>query len=302
MAVIETIAPIFLIMLLGNVLRRGGFLRADFAEQANRLTYLFTLPALIFTGIVRSNVRDVTAAHIMVVILPTAAVFLAGSLIGAAIGLRKGRLGSFIQSTFHGNISYIGLAVVFYALGEEGLKKGSILVGFLILFNNALAIALLSWTSGHHKNVGKAMLSVVKTPLILAAFAGMAVIYLGIPVPQVLMKTMGILANMALPVALVLIGASISFGTIRNSLGLSILSSCLKLGFLPYLAVLGCHAFAVPLREALPALILLATPTATTSYIMAREIGGDMDLASAAVTLSTLLSPIAFVAWAAFAH
>jgi malate permease and related proteins len=301
MNVIETIAPIFIIIMLGYIVKRQGFLPSDFIREANRLTFLFTLPVLIFTGIVKSSARDVTPSHILSVVLPTAIVFLAACVLGVAIGLRKGRLGSFVQSTFHGNVSYIGLAVLFYMLGEEGLRKGSILVGFLILFNNALAIAALSWTSGQHRNVMKALLSIIRTPLIIATFAGMAVIYFGIPIPAVLMKTMAILANIALPVALVLIGASISIGTIRNSFRLSLLSSVLKLAALPYLAVLCSHTFAIPVRDALPAILLLATPTATSSFIMAHEMGGDPDLASGTVTLSTLLSPVAFVLWARIA-
>lgn len=297
MNVIETIAPIFIIITIGYIVKRQGFLSDHFALEANRLTFLFTLPVLIFTGIVKSQMRDVTFSHILTVLLPTAAVFPAACALGIVIGLRKGRLGSFVQSTFHGNVSYIGLAVLFYMLGDEGLKRGSILVGFLILFNNALAIAALSWTSGRHKNMLKALISVIRTPLIMATFAGMAVVYFRIPVPGVLMKTMTILANVALPVALILIGASMSIGTIRNSFRVSLLSSALKLAALPYIAVLCSHTFGIPMRDALPAILLLATPTATSSFIMAHEMGGDPDLASGAVTMSTLLSPVAFVVW-----
>jgi malate permease and related proteins len=297
MKIIETIAPIFIIIALGYIIRRLGFLSTQFIQEANRLIFLFPLPVLIFMGIVKSDMRDVTLSHTMTVILPTAMVFLAACALGAALGLRRGRLGSFVQSTFHGNVSYIGLAVLFYMLGEEGLKKGSILVGILILFNNTLAIAVLSRASGQHKNLLKAMISVIRTPLIIATFAGMAVIYFRIPTPVVMMKTLAILANIALPVALVLIGASISVGTIRNSSRLSLLSSTLKLAALPYLAVLCSHTLGIPAKDALPAVLLLATPTATSSFIMAHEMGGDPDLASGTVTLSTLLSPVAFVLW-----
>ncbi len=298
MATIETIAPIFLIMIIGYIMQKTGFLNSIFAREANRLTFLFTLPVLIFTGIVKSNARDVTASHILAVILPSAAVFLIACALGMAIGLRKGTLGSFVQTTFHGNVSYIGLAVLYYMLGEDGLMRGSILIGFLILFNNTLAVAVLSRASGQHTNPAAQILSIIKTPVIPATFAGMAVLYSGIAVPGVIMKTMVILANVALPVALILIGASISPGAIRNAFRLSVLSTALKSGVLPFLALITCHLFAIPPRDALPAVLLLATPTASTSYIMARQMGGDSEFASCAVTLSTILSPVAFGLWA----
>ena len=72
MNVIETIAPIFIIIMLGYIVKRQGFLPVHFTQEANRLTFLFTLPVLIFTGIVKSDARDVTPSHILTVILPTA--------------------------------------------------------------------------------------------------------------------------------------------------------------------------------------------------------------------------------------
>ena len=144
MAVIETIAPIFLIIMLGYLIQRKGFFKGQFVAEMNRLVFLFSLPLLIFTGIVQSNIKDVSAVHIFSVILPTLAIMILSFIIGLVAGLKRGTLGSFVQTTFHGNVTYIGLAVLFYMLGDEGLKKGSLLIGFLILLNNALAIAILS--------------------------------------------------------------------------------------------------------------------------------------------------------------
>lgn len=297
MTIIETIAPIFLIIIFGAILQGKGFLKNHFIQEANRFIFRFPLPALIFAGIVKSSMQDVTATHIAVAIIPTVLILGIAFSIGLAIGLRHGKLGSFTQIAFHGNVSYIGLAVLFYMLGEEGLKRGSILVGILILLNNALAIVVLSWTSGQHRSIRKALLSIVTTPVIVATFAGMLVLYSGIPIPNVMMKSMVMLANIALPLALILIGASISVGTILQSLKFTALASALKLFLLPGIALAFCKIVNIPLKEALPAIILLATPTAISTYVMAREMGGDNNLASGTVTLSTLLSPLAFVLW-----
>ena len=297
MAIIETIAPIFVIIIFGAVLQWRGYLKGHFVEETSRFVYLFPLPVLIFTGIVKTSIQDVTASHIAVAIIPIAIILGIAFSVGFAIGLRRGRLGSFIQTTFHGNVTYIGLALLFYMLGDEGLKRGSILVGILILVNNSLAIAVLSWTSDQHGGVRRALLSVVRSPVIVATFAGLAVLYAAVPIPAVIMRSMSILANIALPMALILIGASISPGTIRQSLKLSILASALKLLLLPGIALAFCKIFHIPSQEALPAIMLLATPTAVSTYVMAREMGGDTDLASGSVTLSTLLSPLAFVLW-----
>jgi malate permease and related proteins len=298
MAVIETIAPIFLIIVFGYVIRIKGFLPEQFVADANRFVFLFPLPVMIFSGIVKSNMSDVSPLHIASVVLPTIAMAGIALLIGSMLKLKKGALGSFVQTTFHGNVSYIGLAVLFYALGEEGLKKGSILIGILILVNNALAIGILSWTSGEHKNISKALFSIVKNPVIAATFLGTAFLFLGIKLPTVILKSMGILANIALPMALIVIGASITVGTIKHSFRFSAIATFLKLLLLPGLSLLLCRLFSIPYQEGLPGILLLATPTATTSYIMAHELDGDRDIASGAITLSTLVSPITYVLWA----
>jgi malate permease and related proteins len=301
MTVIETIAPIFLIIVFGYIIRKKGFLPEQFISEANRFVFLFPLPVMIFVGIVKSNVSDVSPFHIFSVVLPTIAMAGIAFLLGSLLKLKRGALGSFVQTTFHGNVSYIGLAVLFYTLGEVGLKKGSILIGILILVNNALAIGILSWTSGQHKNVSKALLSIVKTPVIVATFLGVAFLFLGIKMPAVILKSMGILANIALPMALIVIGASITISTMKYSFKFSATATFLKLLLLPGLSVLFCRVFSVPYQEGLPGIILLATPTATTAYIMAHELDGDKDLASGAITLSTLVSPISYVLWASLA-
>ena len=58
----------------------------------------------------------------------------------------------------------------------------------------------------------------------------------------------------------------------------------MKLMVLPLLFFLFCYFYAIPPHDALPGIILLATPTATTSFILANELGGDTELASGVIT------------------
>jgi malate permease and related proteins len=302
MAVLETVVPIFLIIMFGCLIRRLGWLKSSFVEESNRFIFLFSLPFLIFTGIVRSRIKDVYLSYILSVIVPSMAILCISLFAGLALRLRGGRLGTFVQTAFHGNVSYIGLAVLFYLLGEEGIKRGSVLIGFLILFNNVMAVVILSWAGGEGKGGSplKALLSILKSPVVIATFAGMAVLYLNIPMPRILLRSMGILANIALPLALIIIGASISMGTVRKSFKLSSLVVLMKLLLLPYLAVLYFKVVPASAGDVLPAVILLATPTATTSYILAHQVGGDPELASSVVTLATLLSPLTYIIWLSF--
>lgn len=297
MEILATIAPIFMIIAFGYLLRSRGFLSEGFISEANRFVFLFPLPFLIFTGIMKANIKDIGWLSILSLIMPTAAVIVAAFIAALIAGYRGGTLGSFIQTTFHGNVTYVGLAVIFYLLGEKGLERGSLLVGTLILFNNAAAVLVLSLSSGKHRNVFKTVASILTTPVIVATFAAMLLVFLRMKLPVVLMKGIAIVANIALPMALIIIGGSISLQMLKKTLRPAIVAALLKVVALPGLAILFCRLFSIDVRDALPAIILLATPTAITAYIMARELGGDAEVASGAVTLTTLVSPVSYFLW-----
>ncbi len=297
MEILKTISPIFVIIAFGYFLKSRKLLSDGFISEANRFVYLFPLPFLIFTGIVRADARDIGWLSILSITLPTLAV-VGVALVAAAVGrYRAGKLGSFVQSTFHGNVTYVGLAVIFYLLGEKGLERGSLLVGILILFNNALAVLILSLASGKHRSLLRTAISIITTPVIVATFAGMILVLFQVGIPSVLMKSIGIVANIALPMALIIIGGSISLATLTKTLRPAIVAALLKVIVLPGLAVLFCHVLSIDFRTALPAIILLATPTAITTYIMARELGGDTLIASGTITLTTLVSPVTYLLW-----
>jgi malate permease and related proteins len=299
MSLFETIAPIFLIILVGYVVKRGRLFKDDFFIEANRFVYYFSLPVLIFLGIVKSGLQAFSLTLILSVVLPTVAMFLLGCGLGRLMGLRGGRFGTFAQATFHGNVSYIGLAVVFYMLGENAFRQGSLMVGFLVLTTNLLSsLVLCLATSSPGQHALRPLVSVAKNPVIISSVAGICALQMGLPVPILLMKSMTVLANIALPLALITIGASLTLAGAGKSWRLSLLVSFIKLLVLPALAILFLKMFELPLEEASTSILLLATPVATLAYIMAEQLGGDGELASHAVTLSTVLSLFTYMGWA----
>lgn len=302
MPIVTTITPIFIIILAGYLIRNYGFLRKDFFDEANRFVFFFSLPLLIFTGIMKSDLSAFSPGPVISVGAPTIAILVASLLVAYAFGLRRGTLGTFTQSAFHGNVSYVGLAVLVYLLGEEALRQGSLMVAVLIIVNNVLATLVLEVTAlpRSSRNFLKPLLSVARNPVVIASLLAVLFVLLGISLPVVIVRSMTIMANIALPLALIVIGASLDLPGIKRSLKLSILSTLIKLVILPFLALLCVKGLKLPPLQATVAVLLLCTPTATTTFVMAQEMRGDTQLASNAVTLSTLLSPLAFIAWALY--
>jgi predicted permease len=127
--------------------------------------------------------------------------------------------------------------------------------------------------------------------------AGMTISLTGLSLPVILDRSLKILSGMALPLALLVIGTSISFVQMRQQLRVTTLISVLKLMLLPALGLAFFHILKLGSIKYLPALILLASPTATVSYVMASEMAGDADLATAAISITTLVSAVTFVFW-----
>ena len=138
---------------------------------------------------------------------------------------------------------------------------------------------------------------IIANPVIVSAFAGILFSGIGLPMPLVLDRSLQILAGLALPMALLIIGGSLSIRRMRERLG-AVTGSCfLKLILLPALGLLFFRAAGQGPVDYLPAIILLASPTATIAYVMAREMEGDADFAVAAISASTLFSAVTFVFW-----
>lgn len=305
MNIATTIIPIFAIIALGWFVRTKGFIQPEFLGPANRLVYYLAIPAMIFHEISKGSLStQFDAAVILITLLSVLTVFAVAWCVGLIWRIRRGELGTFIQASFHGNLGYIGLAVAYYSLGNDGFVRASIIAGFIMILQNFLAVVALQFnsddasTSNSKRN---AVLKILGNPVILSALAGILFSSTGLKLPLVISRILDILSGLALPMALILIGASLSFKLMRLKLSRIFSSSILKLILLPGLGFFLYRTFDIKLQDYLPGLILLASPTATLTYVMAKEMNGDSDFAVAALSFCTLLSAVTFSIWLHFA-
>jgi malate permease and related proteins len=299
--VAHTIAPIFLVILLGWFLNWRQFIPSNLIAPLNRLVYYLAIPAMIFREVARSSFAIYFDPLLLAAtLLPLLIIFGIAWAGGAARSLSPDESGTFIQCSLHGNLGYIGLAVCYYLLGEKGFTSASILAGFLMLFQNLLSVIgyqVASTGTSNGRRVWFFIKKIVGNPVIGSALAGMAFSLLEIRIPEIIDRCLTIISGMALPSALLVIGASLSFGLMRSRIRLFLTAGLLKLLVLPALGVLAYRVSGIPADRFLPGLILLAAPTATVAFVMAGEMNGSTDLATAAISTSTLLSALTFILW-----
>lgn len=301
MYLFNTIAPVFAVIFLGWLARRKGHLSSAFLEPANRLVYYLAIPAMIFRAVSKGSLKAQFDIRVLAIAL-VSILLVWGVAWSLCVFLRLDRRkqGTFMQSTFHGNLGYIGLAVAYYALGTDGFVRASILAGFIMILQNFLAVVVLQIYAdevsarGDIRTVAGRILG---NPVIVSALLGILFSVLDLSMPVVADRSLGILSGLALPMALLIIGASLSFDLLHRDVVGVLLITVMKLLLLPGVGFILFGMFNVTAGQFIPGLILLASPSATLTYIMAREMNGDPDLAVAAISVTTLLSAVTFVVW-----
>ena len=301
MNIVSTIVPVFVVIFLGLYAKHRGFFTPDFLNQANRLVYYIAIPAMIFSSIAKASLK--TETHIPVILIT---LFVLLVVAATAFGLTrilnmpKSSKGSFIHSAFHGNLGYIGFAVAFYYLGNKGFVKAAIISGFVMILQNLMAVVVLQYHSEKNEGgatIGDTLKKTITNPVILSVLAGFLVAFFNIPIPEIIDRSLEILKGLALPMALLIIGASLSFQNLKPRFINAGITTCIKLILAPAIGLLLFKLFSILPDDYLPAMIVLASPTATLTYIMAKEIGGDPDFAVAVISISTLISSVSYGFW-----
>ncbi len=304
MQILNTIIPIFSVILLGWLARRKGFVPQAFIGPANRLVFYFAIPAMVFAAIARGSLKtDFNTGLLGCTLGAVGLSFGLTWILGVVFRVPRRRFGTFVQSGFHGNLGYIGLAVAFYYLGREGFVRASLLIGFIMILQNLLSVIVLQFYSDREPSrsgIKTVPGKIMGNPVILSAVAGIGFSLTGLALPMVIDRTLEIVSGMALPLALLLIGATLNFDRMKARLKPVIPVAGIKLGILPGIGVALYSLWGLSPEIYVPGLILLASPSATISYVMAVEMNGDADFAVTAISLSTLLSALTFSLWLHF--
>ena len=302
-SVTNTIVALFAVIFLGALARKWRLITPNLSAPINKLVFYVAIPSLLFREISRAPFHEYFDGSLLIgLLVPPILVFFLSLGLGKLFRMKSGRLGTFVQSSMHGNLGYMGLAVAFYALGPKGFRMAGLLASFLILVQNFFAILALQLGSGGRGrkwDIAYFLRNLLLSPIILACLAGIFVSFVGLELPVAVDNVLKILSGMALPLALLLIGASLSLGSSRGHLSTAIVCGIFKLIVLPAIGLLLYLKLGLNGATVLPGIILLASPTATVTYVMAGELGGDQALAGTAISVSTLVSGVTFAGWLA---
>lgn len=281
--------PIFVVILLGTVLKRIRFINDEFIRVASNLVFTVGLPASLFFGTAKTDFSQLANPdHLAVMVAMTLLVF-TGSLIAARLHVpERADRGVYVQGAFRGNLVIIGIAFCTNAFGDAGLALAAMPVAVLVALYNVLSVYVLSASvNGSGNSLGKIMPGIIKNPLIIGILAGLVVSLMGLPLPQLLLDTGDYFADLTIPLALLCIGGMMDLSAPRHAGGPAFGSVIWKLIISPLLACALAIALGIRGTELAVIFFLAASPTAAASFVMTRSMGGNAALAANIVVLTT---------------
>lgn len=292
--------PVFAVMVLGHLLRRAGLLTHEFCRVSNRLVFTAALPAMLFRQIAVLRPDQIADGRFL---LFTAAASVLYPLLVWLPARRllpdKGEVGAFTQGAFRGNTALLGAVLMESICGSLTYAPLIVLAGVPI--SNAFSVIILSLEAGGDRPdraaLQRALAGVIKNPLIIGILLGLPFAFFRIPIPAAADKGLALLANMASPLALLVIGAEFRADAAVKKLRSTVCAGLIKLLLLPALTIFAAAALGFRGEAMVAVLVFSGTPTAVASYIMAENMHNDGVLANGIVAFTTLLSAVTVTGW-----
>ena len=292
--------PIFLMMVLGMVFRKIGWMDVEFAEKMNKFVFLVPLPVLLFSDLATVDFEEVW--NIRFVIFCFIVTFISIAIVSGISFLWKDRTiqGEFSQSSYRSSAALLGIAFIQNIYGNAGMAP-LMIIGSVPLYN-VMAVVVLSFFQPERKALDrevwkKTLKGIMTNPIIIGIVAGLIWSALRIPMPLILNKAVSSIGAVATPMGLMAMGAAFDFKKAMGKVKPAVTAAFIKLIgfvaiFLPLAAYLGFRR-----EELIAILVMLGSATTVSSFVMAKNMGHEGVLSSSVVMLTTLFSAFTLTGW-----
>ena len=293
-------APIFLLMALGFLFRKLGWIDEVFASKMNQFVFLVPLPILVFEDLATVDFQEVWNLKFVLFCF-----FVTFASIALAAGISflwkdRGIRGEFIQASYRSSAALLGIAFIRNIYGDAELAP-LMIIGSVPLYN-IMAVVVLSFFQPERRKLDKelwkkTLKGIVTNPIIIGIAAGLLWSALRIPMPCIIGKTVSNVGAVATPLGLMALGASFDVQKTIGKIKPVIAACALKLVgfttvFLPLAVMLGFRR-----EELIAILVMLGSATTVSCYVMAKNMGHEGTVTSGVVMLTTVFSAFTLTGW-----
>ncbi|MCL2388465.1 MAG: AEC family transporter [Defluviitaleaceae bacterium] len=299
---INAVVPIFSLIGFGYILRQKAFLSEPTINELNRLVFTFALPAILFRSTYQVNFSELFNPRLIGWVLGSIALSFIVFWFFAELFLRKKRdlISSFVQGAYRANYAVMGIPLVANIMGEYDTGMTALSVAFVVILYNVLAVIVFT-AKGSDRGFSFALfkdvlIGLFKNPSIIGSFLGLAVNLSGIQMPQMASDTVGFVATLGTPLALLAVGGSMQISAVREYLKAVIACTAAKIVVMPLAVVLASIQLGFRGEELALIFAVSANPTAMISYVMATRMGGNPDFTSSVILMTTAFSLVTITA------
>ncbi len=293
--------PIFLVMVIGYILKALHILDEHFVKTLNSFNYKVSLPVLLFRDISESDFYSVwDTRYVMYCFLVTLTCIVVIWLAAGFLYHNKSRLGEFVQACYRSSAAVLGIAFIQNIYGTSGMAP-LMIIGTVPLYNIA-AVLILSFTGPASHGLDKTSLKasvkgIFTNPIIIGILLGMLFSVCRISFPVIITKTVNNISVLATPLALIGLGAGFEGRKALKEMVPTCVATLLKLVVLPAVFLPLAVAMGFTGEKMVAILVMLGSPTTVSCYIMAKNMGHEGTLTSSVVVATTFLSSVTLTAW-----
>ncbi len=295
--------PVFLIMVVGWVLKQIGILTDGFVASADKFNFKVTLPLMLFTDLALTDIREMFNGRYALFCAAVTTVMFFGTWIGAKLFIKdKSITGAFVQVCYRSSVAILGIAFITNIYGDPGMAP-ILIIGCVPLFN-IYAVLVLTFEApeggervplGEH--IKRSLINIAKNPIIISIILGVIAAAIGLKLPHIIEKTMTDIGSLASPLTLIAIGAGFEGARAIKKIKPTLIASAVKLVVIPAVFLAVSVKFGWRNQELVALIIMLGSPATPSCYIMAKNMNNDHVLTSSVIVTTTLLSSVTLTFW-----
>ena len=292
--------PIFLMMLLGMLFRKLGWMDEVFAAKMNKFVFLVPLPVLLFEQLATVDFSEVWDIKFILFCFVVTAISITISTLISLLWKDRSVKGEFIQATYRSSAALLGIAFIQNIYGTAGMAP-LMIIGSVPLYNIMAVVVLSVFKPGNNSFdkalVKKTLKGIATNPIIIGIVAGFVWSALKLPMSTILHKVVSNVGATATPMGLMSMGATFEMKKATSKMKPTLVAVFMKLVgfcaiFLPMAALLGFRN-----EELIAILVMLGSATTVSCFVMARNMGHEGTLSSGVIMMTTLLSAFTLTMW-----
>lgn len=301
---INVIAPIFFMISLGYLIKTIHLIDQKTTDIMNKIVFKIFLPILLFNSIYKTEVVGAFRPKLIVVaIVSVVLLFIFLCIVIPLIEKDNKKRGVLIQAIFRSNFVIFGLPISIALCGPENIGPTAILIAIIVPVYNALSVVALEMFKEKIEDEKKSVVisrilkGVITNPLIIAAAIGVIIMLLKVKFPTAIESSISSISTIGTPLSLILLGATFSFKDTKGykkQLSIGIIG---KLVVVPLICIPIYVALGFRGVELVALTVMIAAPTAISTYTVAHQMNADSKLAGQLVIYDSMISILTMFLW-----